>query len=101
MRHRRQGSSVPSLATMPPAHDYPQAKTNCRDPKTVGDNKSDEYHEYVPPRTPRTDQESWTDVALMVLLGLLIAAFSMVLSLVHFAYFAYMMQQREGVNWWR
>lgn len=88
-RHRLQNAIVPSLATALPVHDYPHemTKTNCRDLDSVENNKSDEHHGSVAPSTP---QESWVDVALMVLLGLVIAALSMVLQIIVLAYYMYM-----------
>lgn len=67
------------------------AETNCRDLDSVENNKSDEDHGSVAPSTP---QESWIDVALMVLLGLVIAALSMVLQIIVLAYYMYMMTRR-------
>lgn len=75
------------------------ARTDCRDLEPVDNNKTDEHYEYLLPNNPRSDQESWTDVALIILLGLVVIAFAIVLSLLHFAYFVYMMR-RQGADLW-
>lgn len=90
---------MPSLATMPPVHDYPQgmAETNCRDLNSVDNNKWTEYHESVPPGYLHSEEENWTAVASLFLVGLAIVALSIALSLLHFLYFDYTMR-RQGVE---
>lgn len=92
---------MPSLATMPPVHDYPQgmAKTNCRDLNSVDYNEWTENHEYVPPGYLHSEGEDWTAVAWLLLVGLAIIALSVALSLLHFLYFDYMMR-RQGFELW-
>lgn len=90
---------MPSLATMPPVHDYPRAmaETNRRDLTSTGNNKSDEHHGLVALSKPHSNQkESWTDVAFMILFGLILAAMSMLLQVLVLAYFLWIMK-RHGV----
>lgn len=86
---------------MPPVHDYPQgiAKTNCKNLYSVDYNKSAEHDDPVPPSNPHIEEESWTTVVWLFLLGIAITALSAALSLLHFLYFDYMMR-RQGLELW-
>lgn len=95
--HRRQSSTVPSLATMPPVHDYPQAmaENNRRGLIEPGSDRSDEHHTSVAPSNPHSNQEeSWTQIAFLIFVGLVLTAMSILFQLLTLAYFLWISERR-------
>lgn len=98
--HRRQSSTVPSLATMPPVHDYPKAmaENNRRDLIEPGSDKSDEHHDSVAPSNPHSNQEeSWTRIAFLIFVGLVLTAISMLFQLLLLAFFRWISERQKVV----